>query len=64
MWNAGEVPKRFWWEKLTERGQLKELDVAGKIILKLILKTEDRKLGLDQPGLGQEQAVGSCECGN
>jgi hypothetical protein len=52
VWNAGEVPKRLWWEKLTERGQLKELNVAGKIILKLILKREDGKLGLDQPDLG------------
>jgi hypothetical protein len=39
MWHAGkseEVHTRFWWVKLMERGNLEDLDVDEKIILKYI----------------------------
>jgi hypothetical protein len=40
MWHIegrGEVLIRFWCRNLNERGELKELDVNGRIILQWIL---------------------------
>jgi hypothetical protein len=36
----------FWWENLKKKGHLKEMGL-DTIILKCILKTQDRRTGLD-----------------
>ena len=42
-----EVRRRFWWEKLKERDRLKDKGVDGRILLKWILKKEDRRMWTD-----------------
>jgi hypothetical protein len=38
VWETGEVQTGVWWEDLMERGQLKDLDVDVRIILKWFFK--------------------------
>jgi hypothetical protein len=38
VWGKGEVCAGFWWGNLKERDHLEDLDVDGRMILKLILK--------------------------
>jgi hypothetical protein len=47
VWKTGEVHTRFWWGDLSERGQLEELGVDMRVILKLIFKKWDEGHGLD-----------------
>jgi hypothetical protein len=54
----GEVHTGFWL------GNLENSGTDGRIILKWISKKRDEGHGRDLSGLGQKQAVGSCECGN
>jgi len=47
----------------SERGHMTDLDVDGKIILKLIINRELR-CGFHSSGLGQDPVACSCERGN
>jgi hypothetical protein len=41
VWGTGEVHTWYWWGDLMERDHLEDLDVDGRIILKLIFKKWD-----------------------
>jgi hypothetical protein len=41
VWKTGEDYKGFWWGDTRERDNLEDLDVDGRIILKLILNKWD-----------------------
>ena len=41
VWRNGKVRTRFRWENLSERANLEDLGVDGRIILKLIFKKGD-----------------------
>ena len=52
VWGRGEVCTGFWWENLSERGQWGDLDVDGRIILRLIFRKWNMGYGLDGVGSG------------
>jgi hypothetical protein len=60
---ARQVHAWFWWGSLTERDNLEELRVEGKIILKYLFKKHNGGwTGLIYSG--QRQVAGCCESGN
>jgi hypothetical protein len=52
----------IWWGNLRERDHLGDPSIDERIILRWIFRKWD--YGLDRPGSGQGQAVGTCECSN
>jgi hypothetical protein len=63
---AREVQTGYWRESLRERHHLEDTGIDGRVILKCIFKTWDRRHGLDRLGSGEGQVAGSCtrKCGN
>ena len=59
----GEGHIRVRWGNLRERDHLDDLGIDGRIILKWIFGKWDGN-GLNWPGSGQGQVVGSCEFAN
>jgi hypothetical protein len=53
VWGRGVVHIGFWWGNLKERDDLKDLDVDGRIILKLIFKKW--REGMDWIDLAQDR---------
>ena len=47
MGGAREVHRGHWRESLRERHHLEDTDIDGRVILKCIFKTWDRRHGLD-----------------
>jgi hypothetical protein len=44
MWHThGEVHTGFWWRNMKERGQLEDLGMEGRIIIKCLLGRWDEK---------------------
>ena len=63
MWNAWgktEMYTQCWWGKLKERGNLKDTDGDASILLKCILKKQNRR-GHVSSDTGREQVAGCCE---
>jgi hypothetical protein len=52
VWGKGEAYAEFWWGYLMERDKLEDLDVDGKIILKLMFKKWDRGAWIGWSGSG------------
>jgi hypothetical protein len=46
-WRRKGMHIEFWWKRHKERGHREDLDVAGRIILKLILERMGWWYGLD-----------------
>jgi hypothetical protein len=59
-----ELYRGFWWADLSEGGHLLDLDVNGKIILKLIFKNWNEKTWSRLIWLRIETGVGRFGCGN
>jgi uncharacterized protein YmfQ (DUF2313 family) len=43
IWGRAEIRTGFWWGNLVERGNVENLRIYGRIILKCILKKYDGK---------------------
>jgi hypothetical protein len=60
----GKVHTGFWWGNLKEELHLENPGTDRRIILKRTFEKWDERNRLNPSGSGQEQAAGSCECGN
>ena len=64
VWERGEVYTGFWWGDLSHRDYWEDVDVDGKIILKLTLSKCAGEAWTGLLRLRIWTVGGTCECGN